>query len=145
MSSTKRGFTLIELLVVIAIIGLLSSIVFASLSTARTRGRIAAAQSTMRGLLPAFEACSFDGVAISIPAALAPATVSEAIDNYKVPVCAGSAAHYPSLPPSWVYCDSDAATGCIKASTQETGTVYSLSAFGDGKTITCSTNGCTTQ
>ena len=39
MKNLQKGFTLIELLVVIAIIGLLSSIVFASLTTARARGR----------------------------------------------------------------------------------------------------------
>ncbi|MDP2593921.1 MAG: type II secretion system protein [bacterium] len=45
-----RGFTLIELLVVIAIIGLLSSIVLASLSTARDKGRDAAIQSDLNSI-----------------------------------------------------------------------------------------------
>ena len=121
--STKKGFTLIELLVVIAIIGMLSSIVFASLNTARIKGRIAQMQGGMRSAQTGALLCMDDGTSLNTPA-----------DGSFV--CGSAGSKYPTRPTpgSWTY-----------ASTNDTTTSdgnFSFSATGDGKTITCTQGGC---
>ncbi len=59
----KKGFTLIELLVVIAIIGILSSVVLASLSTARNKGADARIQSQLQAMRAQAELYSANGAA----------------------------------------------------------------------------------
>jgi prepilin-type N-terminal cleavage/methylation domain-containing protein len=53
--SIKRGFTLIELLVVIAIIGILASVVLASLNSARAKGADAAVKGGMANMAAQIE------------------------------------------------------------------------------------------
>ncbi|HEY4483033.1 MAG TPA: type II secretion system protein, partial [Candidatus Paceibacterota bacterium] len=60
MKKYSKGFTLIELLVVIAIIGILSSVVLASLNTARVKARDARRISDINSLQLALELYSND-------------------------------------------------------------------------------------
>lgn len=55
VNKNNKGFTLIELLVVVAIVSLLSSIMFASLSSARAKGRDARRLSDIRQIRTALE------------------------------------------------------------------------------------------
>lgn len=72
-NDSKRGFTLIELLVVIAIIGILSSVVLASLNSARKKGRDARRVADIKQLQLALE-LSYDANG-SYPAALSTSTL----------------------------------------------------------------------
>jgi len=66
----NKGFTLIELLVVIAIIGILSSVVLASLNSARQKGRDARRVSDLKQLQLALELFYDSNAAVGYPAAL---------------------------------------------------------------------------
>ena len=92
----QTGFTLIELLVVIAIIGILSSVVLASLSTARAKSRDARRISDISQLELSLE-MYFDSSnsypILSAAAATATTSLSALVPNYipKIPTDPGSA------------------------------------------------------
>jgi general secretion pathway protein G len=73
MNKSSKGFTLIELLVVIAIIGILSSVVLASLNSARRKGRDARRVSDVKQLQLALE-LSYDANG-TYPAAVSTTTI----------------------------------------------------------------------
>ncbi len=64
----EKGFTLIELLVVVAIIGILASVVLASLNSARSKGGDAAIKSNLSGVRAQAELLYTDWSAYAVDA-----------------------------------------------------------------------------
>jgi prepilin-type N-terminal cleavage/methylation domain-containing protein len=88
----NRGFTLIELLVVIAIIGILSSVVLASLNTARGKGNDAKIKAQLSGFRAAAEIYydtngSYTGLCTSNDSAVAPYLLAANYPDNTAPVC----------------------------------------------------------
>ncbi len=103
MNSSKRGFTLIELLVVIAIIGILSSVVLASLNSARKKGRDARRISDMKQMQLALE-LYYDANGSTYPVSAALATISGTVpDAGMYPTYIASAPLDPNNSGSYIY------------------------------------------
>lgn len=139
----KRGFTLIELLVVIAIIGILASVVLASLGSSRAKARIAAAQGTMRSVQTGAAVCINDATPV------APSIPTETNNGGAAVICAGNSAAFSALPSGWIYCDGTggtAAVGVCGGASSASANAFTLVAesFADDSMITCTESGCVT-
>lgn len=87
--SRNNGFTLIELLVVITVIGILASVILASLNSARTKGQEAAIKSNLRNMIATAE-LSYDATGDYSGACAAIQSQIDAIEAITgtAPVCA---------------------------------------------------------
>jgi len=126
---------LIELLVVIAIIGILSSVVIASLSSARGKAREGAAQATLNGLRPGLQICIDDNIAVNTP--------TETNNGGAGATCTGSATTFPALPSGWLYGDADSAITPTQVDfTQTAGSAFNIGAYGDNRWVRCTQTVC---
>jgi general secretion pathway protein G len=111
----NRGFTLIELLVVIAIIGILSSVVLASLNSARTKSRDAKRLSDIKQLQLALELAFDSGNTYPTQATAAVPPVSLSSDGWisSVPLDPQSPTR------NYLYQSADGSTYCLGADLED--------------------------
>ena len=118
-TNTKKGFTLIELLVVIAIIGILSSVVLASLNSARNKGADAAVKANLVNARAEAELFADNNSTQSYDSVCALTGTNVIGDNVAAAASAGGATYSVSdaanLSTSVAVCH-DSATGWVAAS-----------------------------
>lgn len=104
MNKNKAGFTLVELLVVIAIIGILSTVAVVNLNTARTKSRLATAQSSLASVMTAVVDCVDSGIPLNSNGGHCEPWLTSV--SAGVPICAGSTVTWPTLPSGFadIYC-----------------------------------------